>query len=171
MHKHKQNLKAEKRHHFFIFVTSVFCTREGKWDTVFVLQHHPKLWCHVDIPLCLVLSRGPWPHHCHNKRWEVSTEPAGADLTEVPSAHCSEHDQFSRGKDTSLEAWQGEVLAMGANRLILSKETGRWKQSHWTGAKSSDSTVALRLTQGAFCCRLCHVLSPVKLTKSQRRSA
>lgn len=73
--------------------------------------------CFITLNLpCLVLLRGPGSHNCDDKRWEVSAEPAGADLTEVAAAHDSEHDQFSRGEDT----WGGEIIARGANRLMLS---------------------------------------------------
>lgn len=76
--------------------------------------------------------RGPGSHNCDDKRWEVSAEPAGADLTEVTTAHGSEHGQFSRGKDTL----GGEIIAMGTNRSMVSKGAFRQNQSNVAGLQT-----------------------------------
>lgn len=46
---------------FFSSVTSVFCTVEGKWDTVFVLQHHPNCGVMLTLP-CVWFFRGALDH-------------------------------------------------------------------------------------------------------------
>lgn len=131
-----------KKKYIISLLTSIFCTTEGNWDPLFMflLQHHPEVLYRTEIPVCLVLLRGPWSHNCRDERWEVSAEPAWANLTEVTSAHHSQHDQFSWGKDTLLKAWQREVITDRTNGLIPSKEAIGQNQSNQTGSESSDRT-------------------------------
>lgn len=97
----------------------------------------------------MVLSRGPGSHNCGDKGWEVSSEPAGADLTEITTAPDSEHDQLPRGEDTLA----GEVIATGTNRLMLSKGAFRQNQSDVAGLQLGWAvSLGLTLTRRGICC-------------------
>jgi len=136
---------------FFFFFCNIYIlhTRREVGHCVRVfLQRRCELLCRTETPLVLVLLRGPWSHNRDDKRREVSAEPAGTDLTEVTAAPYSEHDQFSRGKDTLLKALQGEIIVAGANRLMLSKPTCRQNQSDLAGVTAlAGLCVASRLPQ------------------------
>lgn len=135
----------------FSFVSSVFARQKGSgtmWTHFSSASLHTVLshW----TSLCLVLLRGPGSHNCDDERWEVSAEPAGADLTEVTAAHDSEHDQFSWGEHTL----GGEIIARGTNRLMLSKGAFRQNQSNVAGLQIRLGCVTLcwHRTEGAFWC-------------------